>query len=288
MKVLLGAVCAAIICALPAQASVGVNVSPGWGDTVDGRDMAGMEARLLNLRADTARMPWVDVSSDGGRTREALRFDAANGIDSLVIDNGAADVEAMVAQIAAAGQPVTAIEGVNEPDVPATGYTTTEVPITAEKLAEVRARQERLYAAVAGRWPVLCPSAVYRVNEPALNALPCDVLSAHRYGARPGPPTASDATLPTSSKPIWVTETGYPTYMARPLNPYWVVSDAQQRDYLVWMRDTLRANGAARVVVYKLSDDGQRPLRLFEPSQNWGLFTKDGTAKPAVAALRGG
>lgn len=261
-----------------AAASVGVNVSPGWGDTVDGRDVPQMERVLTDFRPHTARMPWVDNAG----TWEALRFDAATGIDSLVIDHAYDDPEATVAQMVAAeqaGDPIDYVEGLNEPDlnggVPA--------PISDAKLAEVRDRQQRLYQAVAGRWPVLCPAAAWRRNDAALNGLPCDVANVHRYAPSDGtPPEPYDAVLPATDKPIWVTETGFSTY--RRLTLQWVVTPQQQRDYLVQMDSMLRANGAARVLVYSLQDTGQNP---YKSGNNFGLYSWDGVRKPAAAALRG-
>jgi hypothetical protein len=278
---------AAVLLPVPASASVGVNIAPGWGDTVDGRDIPKMERVLADLRPDTLRMPWVD----NVRTRETLRFAIEQHIDTLVIDNPTwtpEQVVAEIAQAAAEGFPVTAIEGVNEPDFPATGYTPTPVPITAEKLAEVRDRQERLYAAVAGRWPVLCPSAMYQLNEPSLNSLPCDIVSAHRYPDIYGAPPAADAAkLPATAKPIWVTETGVPTTKKWIWWPFWwtwQVTETPQRDYLTQFISMLRANGAERVMVYSLQDTGRD---AFNPENNFGLYTWEGNPKLAVAPLRG-
>ncbi len=280
-----GALAAAAL-ASPAGASadVGVNVSPGWSDTVDGRDIPQMEQVLADFRPHTARMPWIDNANQ----RETLRFNAANGIDSLVIDNATWTPEQVVNEIAAAGYPVVAVEGVNEPDVPATGYTLTPQPITAAKLAEVADRQARLYAAVAGRWPVLCPSAVYQINEAALGALPCDIVSLHRYHPSDGTaPAPSSAALPNVSKPIWVTETGISSYKKGPLCPFsgkYVVTPDQQATFLTSMIGMLRANGAERVFVYSLQNTGQNQCKA---GNNFGLYTWDGVAKPSAAALRG-
>jgi hypothetical protein len=45
-------------------------------------------------------MPWVDRGSDGGRTRETLRFARERGIDTLLIDNTTWSVQQVVAGIA--------------------------------------------------------------------------------------------------------------------------------------------------------------------------------------------
>lgn len=267
-----------VLLASPASASagVGINVSPGWGNTVDGQNIPQMERVLADFRPRTARMPWVDNANE----LEALRFDAEQGIDSLVIDHVYDDPETTVAQIAAAGQ-VDYVEGVNEPDLNGG----TPAPIDAATLDSVRDRQIRLYAAVAGRWPVLCPSAAWRQNDAALNALPCDIANVHRYAPSDGtPPDLYDAQLPTYGKPIWVTETGFSTW--KRLTGKWVVSPTQQRDYLVQMDSMLRANGAARVIVYTLQDTGWNP---FNSRQHFGLYDWYGNPKPAALdpALRG-
>jgi hypothetical protein len=265
-----------------ASASVGVNVSPGWGDTVDGRDIQKMERVLTDFRPDSARLPWVDNAG----TREALRFNASQGIDSIVIDNARWSPEQVVREIAATGLPVAAVEGVNEPDLSDTGYTWTEVPIPLAKLAEVRDRQQRLYNAVAGRWPVLCPAAVHNVNEAAMASLACDIVSIHRYQPCPEchPPTPDQATLPSFDKPIWVTETGISTYKKGLSYSRWAVTWEMQADYLPKFIEMLRGNGAQRVVVYSLQDTSQN---IRESGGNFGLYTWGGAPKPAAHALRG-
>jgi hypothetical protein len=286
-----------------AQAAVGVNISPGWGGTVDGRDIPKMERGIADLRPDVLRLPWAD----NARVRETLRFAKDKGIQTVVIDDPSRTPEQIVSQVAAAqaaGLGVTAIEGQNEPDrccrtsgsslagfpLPVGhGFSTTETTMSADRLAPVRDRQKRLYAAVAGRWRVLCPSAMYKSNEAALNALPCDIANAHRYPDRYGAPPkpAQAAGLPDVGKPVWVTETGAPNYKKWsqwPLSSHWQVDEAKQRDHLVQFIGMLRAAGAARVIVYSLqnpcSDD-------FDPGCNWGLYRSDGRPKLAAAALRG-
>jgi hypothetical protein len=285
-----------------AQAAVGVNVSPGWGGTVDGRDIPKMERAIADLRPDVLRLPWAD----NARVRETLRFARAKGIQTVVIDDPSRTPEQIVAEVAAAqmaGLRVTAIEGQNEPDrccrtngssvaglaLPiGHGFSTSETRLPADRLAAVRDRQKRLYAAVGGRWKVLCPSAMYKVNEAALNALPCDIANVHRYPDRYGAPPerAQAAGLPDAGKPVWVTETGAPDYKKWshwPLASYWQVDEAEQRDHLVQFIGMLRAAGAARVIVYAL----QNPCTDdFDPGCNWGLY-RNGRPKLAAAALRG-
>lgn len=265
--------------------SVGANISPGWDNTVDGRDLPQMAGVVTDFRPHTLRMPWI---SNAG-TREALRVAAENGIDTVVHDDPTLPVEQVVAEIAAIGQPVTAVEGANEPDVPATGYTVAPQPISLTKLAEIADRQQRLYDAVAGRWPVLSPSAVYASNEPALAALPSDIASIHRYHPSDGTaPTAASAALPNVGKPIWVTETGISSYKKGPLcalfGGKYVVTPEQQATYLRSMDSMLRANGAERVFIYSLQNTGTNQCK---PGNNYGLYTWDGVAKPAATALRG-
>ncbi len=259
---------------------MGVNVSPGWGNTVDGRDIPQMERVLADFRPHTARMPWVNNAA----TFEALRFNAAAGVDSLVIDHAYDTPEATVAQIAAAGG-VDYVEGVNEPDVNGG----VPAPISAAQLAYATDRQTRLYQAVAGRWPVLCPSAAWRQNDAVLNALPCDITNVHRYAPQDGtPPEPVDAQLPAGSRPVWVTETGFSSFKKGLLclfgGGYYVTTPQRQAEYLVQMDGMLRANGAARVVVYSLQNTGQNPCKS---GNNFGLYTWDGVAKPAALALRG-
>jgi len=286
-----------------AHAAVGVNVSPGWGDTVDGRNVPQMKRSIADLRPDVLRLPWAD----NARVRDTLRFAKERGIQTVVVDDPAKTPEKIVSEVAAAqaaGFPITAIEGQNEPDrcchtpgwnvggVPLPlggGFSTRETALPADRLAAVRDRQKRLYTAVAGRWKVLCPSAMYKVNEAALNALPCDIANAHRYPDRYGaPPDPAQARgLPNVGKPVWITETGAATYKKWaqwPVSSHWQVDEAEQRDHLVRFIGMLRSNGAARVIVYSL----QNPCTDdFDAGCGWGLYRFDGRAKLAATALRG-
>ena len=279
---------------LPATAhgAVGVNGSPGWGDTVEGRNIPAMKTVLTDFKPDGMRMPYMEPGSDNGRTLDTLRFAAQQGFDTVLIDNATwspEQVAAGAASYVAQGGRVTAVEGVNEPDVPATGYTPTPVPLSSAKLAEIAARQARLYDAVAGQFPVLCPSAVYQVNESALAALKCDVASIHRYPSNNDfPPTPQGYALPSFPKPIWVTETGVTSYKKGMGCLFglgkWVVTPEQQRDYLLTQIAGLRSNGAARVFVYTLQNTGNN---ICQSSNNFGLYTWQHQPKPAAVALRG-
>jgi hypothetical protein len=265
---------------------VGVNVSPGWDNTVDGRNLPQMERVLTDFRPHSIRLPWVNNAATHGTVRWAV----SRGLDVVVIDHAYDTPEVTVGQIAALG--ITDrlyVEGVNEPDIPATGFTPTEVPIGAAKLAQVADRQARLYETVAGHWPVLSPSAVYRINEPTLGALPSDIVSIHRYAPQDGtPPELADAARLPVEKPAWVTETGFSSYKKGPLcllgMGRYVITPQQQADYLVQMNELLVDGAAARVFVYSLQNTGQNPCKA---GNNWGLYTWDGVAKPAAVALRG-
>lgn len=265
--------------------TVGANVSPGWANTVDGRNLPQMWRVIADLRPELLRMPWVQNQA----TLDTLQEAHARGIGTIVTDDHALPVDQVASEILAAPDSPSVVEGVNEPDVPATGYTVQQQPITAEKLAEVTERQTRLYELLAGRIPVLTPPAVYPINEPALAALPSDLVAIHRYHPSDGtPPTASTAALPSVSKPIWVTETGISSYKKGPLcvlfGGRYVVTPEQQAAYLVSMDSLLRANGAERVVIYSMQNTGTNQCK---PGNNFGLYTWDGVAKPAGMALRG-
>lgn len=270
--------------AAPAPAGVGVNTAPQWSATVEGSDLPKMERTLTDLRPDTNRFGWANNAA----ARETLRFDQAAGIDSLVIDDPAKSPEQVVSEVAASGYRVVAIEGQNEPDAVGPYDPNHDRPLTDAEYAAVRDRQARLYAAVAGRVPVLCPASLYRVNDARLAGLACDIVSAHRYPDVYGaPPEPQDAALPVTPRPVWVTETGVLTYKKWVNYPYtwkWQVNETMQRDYLTRMVGMLRANGARRVMVYRLlnpcTDD-------FKPACGFGLYSYDGRPKLAAGALRG-
>lgn len=274
--------------------SVGVNVAPQVGNTVEGRDIPKMERLLTDLRPDAVRFGW-DLNNQ--RVKDTIRFCNGAGIDVVLIDNPIVDANGAfvyepeqfvgdVATMEAAGLHVAALEGWNEPDGPGGRP---ETVIGVAQLAAVTDRQQRLYAAAAGQWPVLTPSSVFRINDYTLATLPGDIVSAHRYPDIYGdPPSAALATLPVTDKPVWVTETGIPTrkihYGFLGLQSKYQVTEAQQAVWLPQFRDMLVANGAARVMIYRLQNSGSD---LFNPAQNFGLYRWDGTAKPAATAFRG-
>jgi hypothetical protein len=264
------------------MAGPGAAVGPGWAGTVNAKFPASMRAQLLDLRATMIRMPWANNQAEW----DTMRWAHANGIDVLVHADPNAPPERFVQQVAAVGVPVY-IEGVNEPDLIGRPHRPESQPITPEQLAMTSDYQRRMYAAVQGRWQVLSPAVAYKENEDEMLALPHDIANFHRYNSQLQPPTPADAVLPARSEPVWITETGWPTYTAGWFASRWVVSEAQQRDYLLSMFSMLRGNGADRMVVYKLTDDGTRAVWQSRPNKNWGLFTYEGRAKLAVAALRG-
>lgn len=248
--------------------SVGVNVTPGWGDTVDGRDLPEMARRLETLGADAIRMPFADHPG----TYATWKWCVDRGMDVVVHDDPSnyPAVEDLVEKVAAQDLPVF-LQGWNEPDL-------SGLPDWQALAAD---RQTRLYEAVAGRFPVLSqPTAQGEFWEFAMG-LPHDVVSVHRYAFVE--PNAGHFALPATDRPVWVTEVGWPTYKQRFwFWSWWTVSERQQRDWLVFAENQLRANGAAKVFVYKLSDDG---TDLFVRDQGWGLFTVAGRAKLAASAL---
>jgi hypothetical protein len=159
-----------------------------------------------------------------------------------------------------------------------------------------------LYAAVKAfdpSWQVLSMPAYsgaygvngtnkHYINDDATIAMACDIANVHRYfdmwGAAPDRPSA---VLPVTDKPIWVTETGCPTarkWIIPGLWYRWLQTEAQQAQWLPEFIGWLVGNGAARVQVYCLEDDGPS---ITNPENNMGLFRRDGSAKPVVAALHG-
>jgi hypothetical protein len=290
----LAATLAVLVVVAPAQASIGVNVSPGWTDTSTGRNPAAMRSALTYLRPDFVRMPWVNNHAE----LDAIRWCNAAGIGVDVIVGGDPDVE--VPQIVASGVMIAAVEGLNEPDIVG-AYTNTPQPLTAGNLARITDHQTRLYHDVGGRWPVLSPSAAYKVNWDAIYSLPSDITNAHLYPSDLYglPPQPSGAILPSYGKPVWVTETGQFTYRKRGSRfiykhwhvtrfiYWWQVTQKMQRDYLMSQVGYLTANGAQHVFVYTLMDNNSSFSGSFDPSQGWGLFTDAGYPKLAATALAG-
>lgn len=281
--VAVAATVASLAFAAAAGASVGVNVNPGWGDTIDGRNVPQMWRNVDALRPSTLRMAFVRKSVNP-QCVQAWRDAVARGIQVVLIDDPSLSVETEVGEIAAEGLPVY-LEGQNEPDGKAAS--------DPDWQAKVRDRQTRLYALVDHRFPVLVPAMDFHKWWDFTLSLPGDILNTHTYSGNSSinPPIDSDAALPPSDgRPVWVTEIGWKTYKARQMflwwtiKEWWVVTEAQQRDWLVQLKGMLEAHGASRVFVYKLTDDG---TDIYTQWQNWGLFKQSGAAKLAVAALRG-
>lgn len=270
--------------------SVGVCIAPQRSDTVEGLNMEGMKQCLSDLRPHTVRFDWAYWDA-GTRDRvvKTVQFCQGAGIGVLPIVGPTKPVEQQVNEIFSVCMPA-GIEGQNEPDAVGPYSATQDRPMTDSEFAAVEERQYRLYAAVAGRVPVLTPSSVYRVNDDRLAGLPGDYVSAHRYPDRYGaPPDPGDAELPVG-KPVVVTEFGALTYKKPYIKGmpvfggYWQVDEAKQRDHLVTFRKMLFDAGAVTVVAYRLmnpcTDD-------FKPDCGYGLYTNDGRPKLAAAALRG-
>jgi len=259
---------------------IGVNISPGWGDTIDGRNIPQMWRNIDALKPSTLRMTFVRKSVNPNCVN-VWRDAVARGIEVVLIDEPTLPVETVVSEIAAENLPVY-LEGQNEPDGMA-------VSDPNGWQAKVLDRQTKLYEFVDHRFPVLVPAMDFHKWWDFTLTLPGDILNTHTYSGNSSinPPIDTDAALPPSDgRPVWVTEIGWKTYKQRFwFWSYWVVSEAQQRDWLLQLKAMLESHGASRVFVYKLTDDGND---IYTQWMNWGLFKQNGTAKLAVAALKGG
>jgi len=162
-----------------------------------------------------------------------------------------------------------------------------EVPVVAGVLAgSDTAYLERLYAAgISGHYDALSVHAYNDGRAPetlldprwiratllqGLQALG-ETLAAHREDA-----------------PLWITEMGWNTSSQRGLLWNDGVTPQEQADYLRRALGMLgdRSSGigyAASVFVYRLRDLGDDPA---DPQHGYGLLRRDGTAKPAFAAVR--
>jgi hypothetical protein len=259
---------------------IGTNIAPGWSDTVYGKDLAKMGRCLLDLKPSTVRMPWVNNSA----TIQTWQWCHDQGFDVIVIDPGADTAENVVAQLTAVGLPCY-VEGVNETDGDGKGG----LKPRDQWFDATVARQTALYNAVAGRFRVLSPSVDW-TNEPDLLAVaPHDIVSCHRYEYNDRPATDVRSVLPATSKPIWITETGWPTFKKWVwFRQVWVCSEQNQSDWIKQFKATLIAKGVQRVMIYALEDEGTRSLSNFtNPSKNWGLYTYEGNPKIAATTLRG-
>jgi hypothetical protein len=249
---------------------VGVNVKPQWADTAYG-DPAKTRACIDRLGAQLVRVPW----STDTRTTDMLRWLANSGRTAIALVSKDRDPALQVEEMWASpyALAIEAVEGLNEPDLFVAG----------DWLAFAARHQAALYGAVAGRWPVLSPSAGHPqtgTRERDLHALPADILNCHRYAGN-GPPSAA---LPVPAA-CWVTETGYSTY--KTWYGSYVVSPDRQALWLPELVRKLEGEGAQRVVVHELLNLKNNWSSYMQPNDNWGLFTYGGGAKPVVAALGG-
>ena len=111
-----------------------------------------------------------------------------------------------------------------------------------------------------------------------------DAISFHPY-RQPSPPEenllADIARLKALApeKPLWITEIGYPSHTGAA-----GVDEEIQADYLVRTFLLARTSPSIeRMFWYDLQNDGEDRS---EPEFNFGIVRKDGTAKPAFAALK--
>jgi hypothetical protein len=255
--------------------SVGVNIAPGWSDTVYGRNPKQMRACLDTLRPRTVRFPWVNNEA----TISTMRFCAKRKIELLPIIDSSRPPKPQVAEVEATELPICGIEGANEQNTS-----------TAAGLAALDDHQTRLYNAVKGRWPVLSPSPGMGMNTDQVWKLPSDIISAHIYGeVWGGESTPEQAELPDYGKPVWVTETGQFTARRRKaLPPFseWQVDQEEQREKILEFTLMLRANGSEREIIYALMDEGQNFIESFVSEKGWGLYQYDGTPKLVVDSLK--
>lgn len=261
---------------------IGINIAPSWNSYYQNHPSL-MWACIDDLGPEVVRMPWDDTIY----THAAVQGCVDRGIIPLVIYHdyqGTPDAttpEQFAAQVAALGLDVY-VEGLNEPDLNA-GH---DAPIDPAILAYITDAQQRLYAAVADRWPVLSPSAAWRQNDSVLVTLPSDIGSIHRYSSRA--PVEADAQVPQVGKPVWVTETGWSTYKKPFPSNQWVISEENQRDWILSMRSMTLNHGAEKVLVYQLMDSVPRDIfnQANAGPATKGVYRDTGVAKLSAQALR--
>ncbi len=164
-------------------------------------------------------------------------------------------------------------------------------------ISNITAQQQLLYSTVksspyAGSITVLAPSLAYPWNAPNLGNVSAMASAGNLHGYFGGYNPGNSVNDPafylnqmqaeSSSKPVWVTETGY---FAQP-GPFagsYGVDLATQAVYIPRTLLEYFNAGAARTYLYELADDleaGQNPA-----DYHWGLLDSSGKPKPAFNAV---
>jgi hypothetical protein len=222
-----------------------------------------------------------------------------------------ADQFAIIDQLIEAGQ-VALVEGPLEVDSPAWGMDATKVRYrtsdgrTHTGWAAAIAMQRDLYDRFRGRAPV----ALWSLAEPGNGAANSDAVAAARrmgtsvaaladwgnvhfyqhHGASPGNAelgelrrTIREETGYTAGKPFAITEAGFNDFKAPGLE-YLGTPEVNAPYTLNLMLDSFKA-GSALTVLYQLFDEDMGYKGDSAYQDHWGLFTPNGTPKPAATAV---
>jgi hypothetical protein len=271
-------------------------------------------ARIRSLGANAVRIV-VQSSLFGfpqpdplylGRLRQMVELAAANGLRAqlTLFDWGSYDeiadipgseqwTEAVLAPYAGDGR-IAAVELKNEID-----------PTDPVALAWARGLVPFAQGLLRHATPVTLsvsggdPAASLETLKAALGSAQPDFYTLHLFGG--GGETAywtlRDAKAAVAPVPLWVGETGYPTFAGwngyPDLPPTDSAREAAQAHYLKTMAVAAARNGLPPIGIWALSDFLPGAIPSADPGQlpseaeyHYGLLRTDGSAKPAAAAVR--
>jgi hypothetical protein len=262
---------------IPAN-QVGVQLHLRWEGTPY-YDLPRVIAALRDLGAGHVRDSFnVGWPAQNAQIREVAD---ACGVKFTLTARASDPIEAFVRGVAALGDRVIAVEGVNEWD-------NTGRPDWA---AELRTHQATLYAAVKQampNMPVLAPALADARKAPSLGSVPCDLGNAHAYPN--GVPQSwlevpvKAAASVSAGRSVVVTETGYTNALDdRDVVHHHPVTEAIVGGYMAELVTAHLAAGAPRVYVYELFDQAPGDTDV---EHGFGLIRNDGTPKPAYTALK--
>lgn len=262
--------------------AIGVNTHLGYTDTVYRDHSTIIRPRLLELGVRHIR----DGTWSSNVLAKYRDLHTNGGIRVLLISNPKRAVD----QAKALGPALWAIEGVNEPDK-GDGWT-----------QRIRAEQQELFIAIKGdpataKTPVLVSSLANIRNSPAalgdLTAF-LDYGNIHPYAAGQmptkhwgwglsGDKALTEAKKVSTTKPIVVTECGYHNKVNNRNHPG--VSEEAAAKYIPRLLLHYFNRGLVRMYLYEFADE--KPDAEFKDmEQHFGLIHRDGSPKPAFAALK--
>ncbi|MBV8787188.1 MAG: hypothetical protein JOZ00_10915 [Mycobacterium sp.] len=255
--------------------AIGVNIHlghPGYGPATILSEMTYLGLSAVRQHAIGPDSPPSQVASFGQLAAGGLKFDWLTGGD---LTPTLKDLDAFLTAHPGA---VSTIEGPNEVNnfpFRYDGLTGTAAAIAYQKTLYSRVKADPLTASI----PVLDFT-----DSPLPATAPCDAANIHFYPRGGREPmsllAAAEASVQSlmPGKPLYVTEAGYDSLPAQGVDP-----GTQAKLTLNLLMDAAKL-GLSATYLYDLTDDGADPTGA-NAGDHFGLFTADGQAKPAAAAL---